>query len=124
MTAHRASDIFGDSLRSGGGLQRQRTAAADRRTVATSVPIQAARELHAEMAATLERIEEFDGDQEKWLEYEERLGYLFDANGIMEEDKKRSVFLTIAGANTYKLLRNLLTPAKPGDSRTRNLWRC
>ena len=33
----------------------------------------------------------------------------------MEEDKKRSVFPSIVGANTYKLLRNLLTPAKPGD---------
>ena len=29
--------------------------------------------------------------------------------------KKQSVFLLIAGANTYKLLRNLLTPVKPGD---------
>ena len=39
----------------------------------------------------------------------------------MKEDKKQSVFLLIVGANTYKLLWNLLTPAKPGDKSYKEL---
>ena len=49
---------------------------------------------------------------------------MVEANEIVEEDKKQSVFRSIVGANTYKLLRNLLTPAKPGDKLYRNLYRC
>ena len=69
----------------------------------------------------IRRIEEFDGDQEEWSQYEERLGCFFEANGIVEEDKKRSVFLSIVGAITYKLLQNLLTPAKAGDKSYKEL---
>jgi len=39
----------------------------------------------------------------------------FSANGITEEDKKGAVFLFVVGPATYKLLRNLLSPAKPGE---------
>ena len=67
-----AAESFRDSLPSGGGLQRhvvqqQRSAAADREAAETSAAVQEAREVSAEMAATLGRIEEFDGDQEEWL---------------------------------------------------------
>ena len=68
------------------------------------------------MSTTLGRIEEFDatgGDD--WLQYVERLGYFFDANGISSAEKKRSVFLSVIGAATYKTLRNLVSPAKPGE---------
>ena len=33
----------------------------------------------------------------------------------MEEDKKRSIFLTVVGPTMFKLLRNLVSPAKPDD---------
>uniref|UniRef100_A0A8C6WZ84 ribonuclease H n=1 Tax=Neogobius melanostomus TaxID=47308 RepID=A0A8C6WZ84_9GOBI len=39
----------------------------------------------------------------------------FAANEIAEEDKKRSILLSVCGAKTYKLIRNLATPLKPGD---------
>lgn len=55
-----------------------------------------------------------EGDED-WIEYEERLGHFFLANGIMEEDKKPSILLIVCGAETYKLIRNLATPWKPGE---------
>ena len=75
------------------------------------------RELRAEMAVTLGRIEEFDGDKEEWSQYQEWLEYFFQANGIKNADKKHAVFLSLIGANTYKWLQNLTVPAKP-DTKT------
>ncbi|MDA8001874.1 MAG: hypothetical protein MPL62_11380 [Alphaproteobacteria bacterium] len=69
------------------------------------------------MAATLGRIEEFDGDKEEWSQYQERLEYFFQANEIEDGDKKRAVFLSLIGSNTYKRLRNLIAPEKP-DTKT------
>ena len=66
------------------------------------------------MAATLGKVEEFDSNREEWSQYVERLGHFFLANGITEEAKKRSVFLAVIGPTAYKLLRNLVSPAKPG----------
>ena len=66
-------------------------------------------------AATFGRIQEFDGDKEEWPQYVERLGHFFLANGIENADKKRAVFLSVVGPATYKTLRNLVSPAKPGD---------
>ena len=45
----------------------------------------------------------------------ERLSHFFTANGITEAAKKRAVFLSVIGAASYKTLRNILSPAKPGD---------
>ena len=69
------------------------------------------------MATTLlGRIEEFDGSKEAdWQLYVERLAHFFIANGITDEEKKRVVFLSVIGAGTYKTLRNILSPEKPGD---------
>ena len=39
----------------------------------------------------------------------------FVANDIVDAEKKRSVFLSVVGPATYKLLGDLLAPAKPGD---------
>ena len=91
-------------------VEQRRTAATDRVAAETD---ESPRELSAVMAATLGRIEEFDGDHEEWSQYQERLGHFFQANGVVEETKKRSVFLTLIGTNTYKLLRNLIAPEKP-----------
>ena len=95
-------------------VEQQRTAETDRVAAETSATDEAARELGAEMAATLGRIEEFDGDKEEWSQYQERLEYFFQANRIENADKKRAVFLSLIGASTYKQLRNLIAPAKPG----------
>ena len=54
---------------------------------------------------------ESDGD---WIKYVERLEHFFLANDIEEEEKKRSILLSVCGAKTYKLIRNLATPQSPG----------
>ena len=61
---------------------------------------------------TLGRIEEFDGTSD-WDQYVERLENFFLANDIDVDEKQRAVFLSVVGPATYKILRNLITPAKP-----------
>lgn len=61
---------------------------------------------------TLSEYVETDGD---WVEYVERLQHFFVANDINDQSKQRSVLLSACGAKTYKLIRNLASPRKPGD---------
>ena len=67
------------------------------------------------MSGTLGRVEEFDGNKDDWQQYVERLEYFFIANSIDGAERKRAVFLSLIGQSTYKTLRNLLSPDKPGD---------
>ena len=69
------------------------------------------------MAATalIGRADEFDGEREEWTQYIERLKFFFQANGITDADKKRAVFLSVVGPASYKLLRNLISPARPDE---------
>ena len=67
------------------------------------------------MSGTLGRVEDFDGNKDDWQQYVERLEHFFVANGIDGAEKKRAVFLSVIGPSTYKTLRNLLYPDKPGD---------
>ena len=43
------------------------------------------------------------------------LEHFFAANGIDAAAKKRAVLLTAVGAATYKTLRNIVSPEKPGE---------
>lgn len=64
--------------------------------------------------ATFGRIEEFSEEKSSsWQEYAERLECFFVANGIVEAEKKRAVFLSVCGPATYSTLRSLLTPRLP-----------
>ncbi|CAI5686860.1 unnamed protein product [Oreochromis niloticus] len=65
--------------------------------------------------ATIGSLTEFAEGDGDWIEYVERLEHFFLANDISDEGKKRSVLLSACGARTYKLIRNLTTPRKPGD---------
>ena len=69
------------------------------------------------MAATgtLGRVDEFDGTKDGWLQYIERLEHFFAANGIDDAAKKRAVLLSVVGAVTYKILRSIVSPSKPGE---------
>ena len=67
------------------------------------------------MSGTLGRVEEFDGSKDDWPQYIERMEYFFEDNSIDTAEKKRAVFLSVIGSATYKTLRNLLSPVKPGD---------
>ena len=58
---------------------------------------------------------EFDSSQEDWKSYAERLGLYFQANNVEEGMKQRAILLSACGPATYQLIKNLLTPAKPGD---------
>lgn len=73
------------------------------------------------MTAAFGRIGEFEPEKEDWTSYVERLGHFFHANGIDDDDKKRSVFLSVIGPSAYKLLRSLLSPEKPGDKSFKSL---
>lgn len=53
--------------------------------------------------------------EEEWPNYVERLEGFFDANGITDADKKRSVFIAVVGPRSYNLLRNLVAPEKPKE---------
>ena len=66
--------------------------------------------------ATHGKIGEFDPSQETWAMYVERLEHYFITNGIEDAGKKRAVLLTVSGASTYKLIRNLSAPTKPAKS--------
>lgn len=65
--------------------------------------------------ATYGKIEAFDEGNEEWSQYVERLGHYFLANDIANQDKKRAIYLSVCGSKVYKLMCDLLAPAKPGD---------
>ena len=64
--------------------------------------------------ARLGRVNEFVPEKETISAYLERVEMFFLANDI-GEDKKVPVLLSVIGATTYALLRNLVTPAAPKD---------
>lgn len=56
--------------------------------------------------------ETFESSVEDWPSYIERLESYFLANGI-EEAKRAAAVLSVMGASTYGILKNLSTPVKP-----------
>ena len=76
------------------------------------------------MAALIGKIEEFREGKEEWLQYIERLEHYFVANDVTTAARKQAVLLTVIGPDAYKLLRNLVAPAKPGDKSYDELVRC
>ena len=66
------------------------------------------------MVAVFGEVGKFDAAKEEWPQYVEGLGHFFEANGIEDEGKKRSIFRTVVGPTVFKLIRNLVSPAKPG----------
>ncbi|XP_062400896.1 uncharacterized protein K02A2.6-like [Sardina pilchardus] len=63
----------------------------------------------------------FDSQTQTWEEYVEVLGHFFVANGITDEGKKRAILLSSVGSRTYSLMRNLLSPHKPGEKSYKDL---
>lgn len=66
------------------------------------------------------RVEEFKESQEDFGNYIERLEQWMLAIDI-EDGKKVCVFLSVIGAETYKLLKNLISPKIPSDKSYDNL---
>ena len=67
------------------------------------------------MAGLIGAVGKFDAEKEEWTQYAERLSHFFEANLIVDEERKKALLLTMMGPSAFKLLRNLLSPAKPGD---------
>ena len=64
------------------------------------------------MATVIGQVEPFQTGMDDWEQYAERLEQYFTANSIEDEGKRRAVFLTVVGRETYSLLCNLLAPEK------------
>ena len=68
------------------------------------------------MAGVIGSLDKFEiGGAEPFEVYNERVGLFCVANGINDADKKKAVFLSSIGVETYKLVRNLCTPGNPTD---------
>ena len=57
----------------------------------------------------------FEDGREEWTSYTERLQQYFTANDIKTAEKQRAILLSVCGATTYQLIRNLTAPGKPTD---------
>ncbi|XDV26337.1 hypothetical protein PO909_030083 [Leuciscus waleckii] len=67
------------------------------------------------MANMVGTVTPFDSQSQSWEEYCEILQHFFVANEITEAVKQRAILLSTVGGQTYSLLRNLLSPVKPGE---------
>ena len=65
--------------------------------------------------ATHGNIGEYDPQKEDWTSYSERLTEYFTANDVDDAAKKRAILLSVVGASTYQLIRNLVAPRKPTE---------
>ena len=61
------------------------------------------------------KLKQFHMGQEGWESYKQCLQQYFVANNIAESDKQRAILLSVCGQSTYKVLRNLVAPKKPGE---------
>ena len=68
------------------------------------------------MATMFGKLEEFDMATGKdWIQYIERMEYYFQASKITEGDTKKAILISVMGEKAYKLMRSLVSPAKPND---------
>ena len=67
------------------------------------------------------QVSTFDPETDDWTQYVERLNYYFVANGIDDATKRRAILLSVVGASTYRLIRNLVAPAKPDEKTYKQL---
>ena len=57
----------------------------------------------------------FDPQSEDWVLYIDCLQQWFVTNDVQDANKQCAVLLSMCGALTYQLIRNLVTPSKPMD---------
>ena len=60
------------------------------------------------------KFDTFNEHEETWESYVERFEMFTTANGI-QNDLKKSHLISLMGAKTYALLKNLASPTKPSD---------
>ena len=64
---------------------------------------------------------EFQVGVDDWETYTERIELYFIATGVTDENKKKAILLTKISKETYKLVRDLCSPAKPKDKKFEEL---
>ena len=65
--------------------------------------------------AYLGTVSEFSSNLETWTTYVECLVQYLEANKIEDADQQLAVLLSVCGAATYRLIRNLVSPKKPTE---------
>ena len=60
-------------------------------------------------------LDAYDSANKSWTEYIEHREHFFLGSDITTPEKKKSILLSYVGAKTYKLIKTLLAPVKPGD---------
>ena len=53
---------------------------------------------------------EYRPETEHWTIYAERVGHYFTANNITDDSKKPTIFLSVCGPSTYRLIHSLVAP--------------
>jgi len=66
--------------------------------------------------ATLGTAKVYCPSSETWIEYIERFEFLLMANKVTGDAAKRATLLSVVGSHTFRTLRSLLTPVKPGET--------
>ena len=70
--------------------------------------------------ATHGSLGEFNPTREDWTSYAERLELYFTAIDITER-KQHAIILSVCGAETDRLIRDLVAPTKPTEKKMLNL---
>ena len=65
------------------------------------------------MTSMIGKVRSFDGTQDEWEHYVEGLGFYFTENKVTDKDQRKAVLWSVSGAQTYKVIRNLLAPQTP-----------
>ena len=61
------------------------------------------------------KLEPFHARQDDWESYEERFQQYFVVNKVEDARKQSAILLSVCGQCTYKVIRNLVAPKKPGE---------
>lgn len=59
---------------------------------------------------------DFRLEKDEWEEFVERIELYFEANEIIDEEKKRAILLTKIDADTYRVVRKVCAPKKPKET--------
>ena len=66
----------------------------------------------------------FESSEKEWELYVERVELYLAANKITDKGQKRDVLLSVCGAKTYHILRDLLAPKKPSTTDYEDVVKC
>ena len=99
------ADESGDGTGAGSGTGDSSSTAAVTAATAPTVRV----------AGVIGVVAPFNGKEEEWIDYAERLEHYFIANDITDVAKKRAILLNAAGASTYRLIKTLALPGVPKD---------